>query len=208
VYARAQARMLRLGSEYYPLALSIDGRRYTNPPPGLRLRPGMLIDNETSAIWGTQLAQEDQPIFVGPVPDEWQPLVDRQRQAFDLGLAIMKPGNTFGQLIDAINAAGAAVLLHGRGAGDDGPLLTPRASGESIRDLRFEAGNAFVWKPTVSSPNGDLAFTWGGDVVVRQTGAERIFGRPHGMAHASADLSDRPALLRSRQAQGGSVKSP
>ena len=75
----------------------------------------------------------------------------------------------------------ASVLLHGRGYGDDGPLVTPRAKGGDLRDLRMESGNAFVWKPTVSSADGRIELTWGGDVVVTDRGAEKLFTRPHGL---------------------------
>ena len=73
------------------------------------------------------------------------------------------------------------ILMHGRGAGDDGPLLSPRARGEAIRDVHIEKGNAFVWKPTAVSTDGRLRFTWGGDVVVTETGGQQLFKRPHGM---------------------------
>jgi hypothetical protein len=73
------------------------------------------------------------------------------------------------------------VLIHGRGVGDDGPLISPRASGDAIRDLRMEQGNAWVWKPTVTSADGRIDFTWGGDVVVTERGGEKLFTRPHGL---------------------------
>ena len=73
------------------------------------------------------------------------------------------------------------ILMHGRGAGDDGPLLTPRAKGEHVRDVCIEKGNAWVWKPTAHSDDGRLSFTWGGDVVVTDKGGEPLFERPHGM---------------------------
>jgi hypothetical protein len=38
-----------------------------------------------------------------------------------------------------------------------------------------------VWKPTALSPDGRLAFTWGGDVVVGDNGGEPLFTRPHGI---------------------------
>jgi hypothetical protein len=71
--------------------------------------------------------------------------------------------------------------MHGRGVGDDGPLLTPRAKGENIRDLRIERGNAWVWKPTISSDDGRIELTWGGDVVVTEKGGEPLFTRQHGL---------------------------
>ena len=79
VYTRTVARMMELGSEHYPLAMHIgpvggESPRFTDPPLGRRLGPGDYITNETSAVWGGQLSQEDQPILLGPIPDEWRPL--------------------------------------------------------------------------------------------------------------------------------------
>jgi Xaa-Pro aminopeptidase len=192
-YAAVIERMLTLGTEYVPLAMYVDpvGQpetvRYTNPPIGKRLRANDLITNEVSAVWGTQMAQEDQPILLGPIPDEWRPVIDLQREVFEAGLDLMKPGTSFADMIEFTNSFGAKrsmkteILMHGRGAGDDGPLLTPRAKGENIRDVHIERGNAWVWKPTAHSADGRLSFTWGGDVVVTERGGEVLFKRRHGM---------------------------
>ncbi len=197
LYARVMETLLEWGSEYYYLALEsgpIDGPqppRLTQPPIGRRLQPGTLIDNETSAVWGGMLAQEDQPILLGPVPDAWQPAIALQRELFEAGLERLRPGTTFGELADFVSGYGAArgletaILLHGRGLGDDGPLLSPRAPGEHVRDLRIERGNTFVWKPTVAGPGGWRRFVWGGDVVITERGGERLFARPHGMVSIS-----------------------
>ena len=92
----------------------------------------------------------------------------------------------FGELIDLTNGftrdgMTTEILMHGRGMGDDGPLLTPRSKGDEIRSLLLEKGNTWVWKPTVTSQDGRIAFTWGGDVVVGQRGGEVLFERPHGI---------------------------
>ncbi|MFI5266118.1 MAG: M24 family metallopeptidase, partial [Chloroflexota bacterium] len=188
LYARVMRRMLELGSEYYPLALHIgESERLTQPPAGLRLERGTLITNEVSAVWGTQVAQEDQPILLGRLPDAWKPVIELQREAFELGLQLLTPGAELGQLMDAVNGLGAkrglrtSILMHGRGAGDDGPLLTPRATGEDLRDVRIEKNTAWVWKPTASTADGGISFTWGGDIVVGDEGAEALFKRPHGL---------------------------
>ncbi len=192
VYAAVTARLLGLGSEHYPLALTIDplgerpATRYTNPPLGRRLRAGDFLTSEVSAVWGMQVAQEDQPIMLGPIPDAWRPAIALQREVFEAGLAALQPGTTWGAFADrmrgyARDGLRTTVLLHGRGIGDDGPLFTPRASGASVRDVRIEEGVAVVWKPTVSSADGRIEFTWGGDVLVTAQGGEPLFARPHGL---------------------------
>jgi Xaa-Pro aminopeptidase len=193
MYAAVVERMLLMGTEYRPLAMYIDPigqpetRRYTDPPVGKRLQANDMITNEVSAVWGTQVAQEDQPIVLGPVPDEWKPVIELQREVFEAGLTLLKPGTEFAELIETVNGFGARrgmkseILMHGRGAGDDGPLLSPRAKGDEIRDLRIEKGTCWVWKPRAMSADGRLTFVWGGDVVVTDQGAEVLFKRPHGM---------------------------
>ncbi len=193
VYTRAMARMMELGSEHYPLAVHIgpigqETPRYTDPPIGIRLQPGDYITNETSAVWGGQLSQEDQPIVIGPIPDEWRPVIELQRELFEAGRAFMKPGTAFADLIDFVNGFGAKrgmktlILMHGRGVGDDnGPLLTPRSTGEDIRDVRVERNNVWVFKPYAMSADERLSFVWGGDVVVTDQGGHPLFRRSHGM---------------------------
>jgi len=198
VYARVMGRMMDLGSAYYPLALYFaplgqEGKRNTDPPIGQRLQAGDYITNETTTVWGGQVAQEDQPVLLGTLPGEYQSVIDLQHEVWDGGLAMMKPGLTFGELLDYVNGAGkqtglkASITMHGRGIGDDnGPLITPRATGETIRDLRMEAGNVWVWKPGVESSDGRFSFTWGGDVLVTDRGGERMFARPHGLVSITA----------------------
>jgi Xaa-Pro aminopeptidase len=192
LYARVTARMLALGSERYPLALSlgpIGGRatRHTEAPLGTVLEAGTLITNEVTAIVEGQEAQEDQPMLLGPIPDAWRPVVDLQREVFAAGLERMRPGTPLGEFIDFVNGFGARrggktlILMHGRGYGDDGPLLSPRVRGERVRSLRLEAGTAWVWKPYAMSADERIQFVWGGDVVVTEQGGQVLFQRPHGL---------------------------
>lgn len=197
LYSRAMRRMLLLGSEYYPLALYAgplggpEPARYTRPPIGRRLQPGWLITNEVSAIWGGMVSQEDQPILLGQIPDAWKPAIELQREVFEAGLERMRAGTLFGDFIDFVNGFGdrrgmkTFVTLHGRGYGDDGPLLTSRSTGEGVRDLAMEAGNAWVFKPYARSADGRIVFDWGGDVLVTERGGERLFTRPQGMVSIS-----------------------
>ncbi len=193
LYAAVVERMLELGSEYYPLAIYTDPigtrepKRYTNPPIGRRLESNTLITNEVSAVWGAQVSQEDQPILLGRIPDDWKPVIELQKEVFEAGLKFMRPGTSFGELIDFINGFGAKrgmktlILMHGRGYGDDGPLLSPRLRGENVRDIRIEKGNAWVWKPYAMTADERIQFVWGGDVIVTDKGGEVLFKRPHGM---------------------------
>ncbi|HEY3115443.1 MAG TPA: M24 family metallopeptidase [Chloroflexota bacterium] len=194
LYASVTERMLELGSAYYDWALETGPlgheevqHRSTVPPVGRRLKAGELVNNEVTAIFGSMLSQEVQPILLGPLPQDWQPLIDLQREVFEAGLDRMRPGVTFGELIDFTNGfskrpgLNTAITLHGRGMGDDGPLITARASGSSIRDLALQKGNAFVWKPYAQTPDARWRFNFGATVVIGENGAERLSSRPPGM---------------------------
>ena len=192
VYARVTVRMLELGSErhdwaFYAAPLGEEAERYTDPPLGKRLAAGDYITNEVSAVWGGQLAQEDQPILLGAIPESWKPLVEAQREVWEQGLAMMKPGARFADLIDYVDGFGpprglrTGITMHGRGLGNEGPILTPATIGEGIREMQFQAGNTFVWKPSAELPDGHARFSWGGAVVVTPTGGERLFQRNHGI---------------------------
>jgi hypothetical protein len=54
-----------------------------------------------------------------------------------------------------------------------------------VRDLPFQKGNAFVWKPYGMSADERVEFVWGGDVVVTDRGGEVLFKRPHGLISIS-----------------------
>ena len=193
LYADVLARLIELRSEYYPLALTIDAmglekpRRYLNPPIGRRLERNTLITNEINAIRGAQLTQVCQPILLGKIPDEWKPVIELHKEVYDAGVAMIKPGTTFGALTDFVNGVGAkrgmktVMQLHGCGYGDDGPLLSAKLRGDLVRDLRIERGNAFVWKPIAMTADKKIQFTWGGPVIVMDRGCEPLFMREHGM---------------------------
>jgi Xaa-Pro aminopeptidase len=193
LYAEVTARLLELRSEYYPLALTLDpigtlkSKRHTNPPIGKRLEGNALINNEVNAILGAQLTQVCQPILLGEIPDEWKPVIELQRDVYEAGLALIKPGTTFGVLKDYVNGVGRQrgmktfIQMHGCGYGDDGPTITLKSRADQLHDLRIEKGNAFVWKPMVMTADGRSQFAWGGPVLVNDKGTEPLFTRAHEM---------------------------
>ena len=89
----------------------------------------------------------------------------------------------FGEFIDSVNSSAqkrgmkSLILMHGRGYGDDGPLLTPQDPGDGVRDVMMRTGNVFVWKPIVMSDDGSVEYSWGGSVVVTENGAVQLVER-------------------------------
>lgn len=193
VYTSVMRRMLELGSGYYPLAFysgpADDARlpRFEDPPSGRVLQPGYRIHNEVDALWGGLIAQEQQGFYLGKIPDKWRRVADLQRDLFYAGLERLKPGQVFAEFIDSVNSFGKSrgmnslILMHGRGYGDDGPLLTPQDRGEKVRDVVMHEGNVFVWKPIAMSDDEKLQYSWGGCVAITKTGAVQLVKRTPGM---------------------------
>jgi Xaa-Pro aminopeptidase len=193
LYSRVMQRMVSLGSEYYPMAfysgLHGDGRlpRFEDPTEGRFLQPMYRIANEVDAVFGGLIAQEQQPIFLGPIPDSWKPAIEAQHDLYYAGLEQLTPEKSFAEFMDFVNGFGekrglkSLMLMHGRGYGDDGPLFTPQNRGARNRDVRIENGNVFIVKPIVSSADGSFDTSWGGCVLVTEKGGEPLVKRTPGM---------------------------
>jgi len=193
LYARVMQRMLALGSEYYPMAfysgLHGGGRlpRFEDPSEGRTLQPSYRIANEVDAVFGGLIAQEQQPIFLGPIPDAWKPAIELQRDMYYAALEHLTPGRPFADFMDLINGFGekrgmkSQLLMHGRGYGDDGPLFTPQNHGVRNRDLLIEKDCVFIVKPIAHSADGTFDTSWGGCVRVTDKGGEPLVKRTPGM---------------------------
>ena len=193
LYARVMQRMLALGSEYYPMAfysgLHGGGRlpRFEDPSEGRTLQPSYRIANEVDAVFGGLIAQEQQPIFLGPIPDAWKPAIELQRDMYYAALEHLTPGRPFADFMDLINGFGekrgmkSQLLMHGRGYGDDGPLFTPQNQGARNRDLLIAKDCVFIVKPIAHSADGTFDTSWGGCVRVTNKGGEPLVKRTPGM---------------------------
>jgi len=152
------------------------------------LQPNDLIMNETDAVVGGLVAQEGQPILLGPIPDDWKPVIDLQRELYEAGLELMRPGASFVDLVARINELGrqrgmkAGPMMHSRGYGNDGPLVSPGDKPEDhAGNLTFELGTAWMWKPHAYNADESIYFRWGGCVLVTKQGGEPLVRRPHGL---------------------------
>jgi Xaa-Pro aminopeptidase len=195
LYAAVMERMLELGTEYYDsLAMTIDPigargtHRYLNPPIPHVLEPNDLIATEANTLFGGQATQEQQLVVLGPIPDLYKSYVEMQRELFEGSLERLKPGVTFGEIVDYILGYGndkgvkSLVMIKGPGLGEEGPVGVPTQGVKpNAREVRFEAGNALVWKPVIYSEDMKTQFIWGGCVIVHENGPEVVGKRPQGL---------------------------
>jgi Xaa-Pro dipeptidase len=199
VWAATQYGLLKHGSEAPIHCNWISGpnvvRTLTRPTFRV-LERGDLIINELEACWIGYQAQGVQPVFVEEASAVHRELIKIQREVFNEVLAAIKPGTTLALLSQVADkavakvapksciAAGAKARLtmHGKGAGDDGPIIT--SSARDPRQLAYEIKQnmTFTFKPSVSTADGSSICTWGDTVVVTPNGGRRLGTRPHDLA--------------------------
>ncbi|HZT07473.1 MAG TPA: M24 family metallopeptidase [Chloroflexota bacterium] len=154
------------------------------------LNDGDVILQEIEGRWAGYTAQIDQSTFVGRVPDACRDAWKVAVESFERAVAAMRPGVTYGQLIEVCAATprvsgwGARVVLHGRGLGDEGPLITTPPYPPGILERPLQEGNVFVIKPAVERATDEGSVARFGDVVaVTATGARRLGTRSQEFAH-------------------------
>jgi Xaa-Pro aminopeptidase len=152
-------------------------------PTHRTVQSGDYLTVEIEGRWGGYTSQLDQSMTFGDVPT-WAP--DAHKVAVECFwdiVNVMKPGVTFGELVEAAqrvnrhpNATGA-LTLHGRGLGDDGPLITNQSQ-PNVARVPIQEGTVFVVKP--STTYNDLSDTGhvGDAVVITSNGCERLGTRP------------------------------
>jgi Xaa-Pro aminopeptidase len=155
-------------------------------PSFRKLGRGDVINIEIEGRWGGYIAQIDQTALIGgPAPSE---LIDGFKlsvESFNRVLAKMAPGVTMGELLEVFMVKGlggravAGLGMHGRGTGDDGPLLVAgRANPPEVLNMVLEEGCSFSLKPSTILDGRPDYCKWGDSVVVTRTGAERLGTKP------------------------------
>jgi Xaa-Pro aminopeptidase len=72
--------------------------------------------------------------------------------------------------------------MHGRGQGDDGPIITPHARSPRQLAVEMQENMVFICKPAAISADGEHICQWGDTVVVTKSGGRRLGKRPHDLA--------------------------
>lgn len=187
LYAQMMFANADAGGSFHPMVGWISGPRerpyHRLEQPSFRtLQFGDVISVEVEGIWGGYHAQLDQTLAIGEAPQEMHDAMACVWEAFDRVVAAMRPGVTLGELIDVGERAGllgnrlrSGLGLHGRGTGNDGPLLVAlRKESPEVRAVVVEEGCCFNVKPSVELDGRDHYCRWGDSVVVTANGAERL----------------------------------
>src|SRR6185503_1579794 len=199
VRAATQYALMRHGSEMPVHCNWVSGKdsRRTLTRPSMRiLELGDLIMNEVEASWIGYRSQGVQPVFVGKADPAHEELIKVQREIFNRLLENLKPGVTVKELSELTlavataaapksgSAAGArgSLNMHGRGAGDDGPIITRHAKSPRQLAVALQENMVFIFKPSAVSADGESISTWGDTIVITGSGGRRLGKRPHEIA--------------------------
>lgn len=204
VWAEAMAAMMRAGSEMPVHQHWLSGKdpiRTLTRPTFRPLERGDLIIDELEASWIGYRAQIVQPVFVEVANPIHVELMKVQQEVFADVMTKLKPGLTVRDLALQIEKASdkarprsgyaadciVRLTLHGRGAGDDGPIITNSSRNARDLEVALKENMVFVIKPsveTVGRANKSIC-TWGDTVVVTQEGGKRLGTLPHDLAVSS-----------------------
>src|SRR5258706_3119457 len=185
---------MRNGSEMPVHCNWISGKnvRRTLTRPSMRiLERGDLIINEVEASWVGYGSEGVQAVFVGVADPVHQELIKLQRKIFNRVLENLKPGVSVKELAElTINTAASAapksgpaagargdLNMHGRGAGDDGPIITAHAKSPRQLATTLRDNMVFICKPSAISADGQSLSTCGDTYVITANGG-KLLGKP------------------------------
>jgi Xaa-Pro aminopeptidase len=205
VWAETMHALMARGSE-----LSVHFNWISGPNPGRTLtrptaRPlaagDVIVAEIESSVIGYR-AQQIRPVAVHRADPIFVELSKLHGDLYPALLDILRPGVTAGELIRQTTAlaqrlapqsgpiagAKAKLLLHGRGLGDDRPLLLARTDAkpdyeatERSLGMTIPENAVYICKPSVTSADGRYEFPWGDSVRVTPAGAKRMGRASHGL---------------------------
>jgi Xaa-Pro aminopeptidase len=203
VWAATQYALMRNGSEMPVHCNWVSGKnpKRTLTRPSMRLlERGDLIINELEASWIGYRSQGVQPVFVEVADPVHQELIRVQREVFNRVMERLKPGVTVRELAELTLKTGAEAApksgpaagakadlnMHGRGAGDDGPIITAHAKSPRQLAVTLQENMVFICKPSAITADASSICTWGDTIVVTAKGGRRLGKRPHDLAIAGS----------------------
>jgi Xaa-Pro aminopeptidase len=184
VYAEIVGCMVRNGGELPTLVLwgaGVSPSCMSRVPPVRPLESGDVIISEIEAKCAGYIAQVRRPIFLGKPAADYERLHALAVESFHLMFDRIRPGVTYEYVIrgyiDRVEALGyhaLAVPLHGRGLGEDYPVVRLNAESSGSLKREVEAGQVFIVGPRISTPDGRKILAWGDTVAVTQAGVQRL----------------------------------
>ena len=165
---------------------------------GRTLEAGDVVTTELSAAYWGYVGQIHRPIAVGREPtDTYQEIYDLTHRVYEDILAALEPGNTVGDVRDAVRPiedAGYKIhdgTLHGFGMQLENPHVgandpenwidLPTAAVEAFEspdEWTFEENMVMVIQPNTITPDRRHGLQLGNTVVVREGGAEPLTTYP------------------------------
>jgi Xaa-Pro aminopeptidase len=205
VWAETMHALFARGSElsvhYNWVAAPNPGRTLTRPT-ARRLEAGDVIVAEIESSVIGYRAQQIRPVAVHRADPVMAEMSKLHGDLYPALLETFRPGVTAGELIrktaelahslapnhGPLAGAKAKLLLHGRGLGDDRPLVLARADArpdyeatEKTLGLTFPEDGVYICKPSILTADERLEFPWGDSVRVTPSGAKRMGRAPHGL---------------------------
>lgn len=197
VYGQMLLAQVRAGADklhvaWCPGEWGAPRHRYVSPPPGVLTR-GLYVSTELMPEVRGYQAQVAQPMVIGEPSARAREIFERNALAFDAGLDALRPGRRWGDVFarihDVIGDSDGTMftLLHGRGLGNDGPLVIPTAvadANSAIAEEEVLENTTFIFKPFLAVPEAPPAYarthdvTWGDTIVVTRDGGRRLGTRP------------------------------
>jgi Xaa-Pro aminopeptidase len=176
------------GASFTPMVGWISGPRghvyHRLEQPSFRsFQPDDILVLEVDGRYGGYIAQLDQTFAFGRLNEDTKAAMQLTLESFDRVVERLKPGVTVKELIDTARVEGmggrgvATLGMHGRGTGDDGPLVIPNTAPEVLGTVMKENA-VMVVKPGTSVDGQSYAATWSDVVLVTRDGGRRLGTRP------------------------------
>jgi Xaa-Pro aminopeptidase len=187
VYIRMIARMVEGGGEIPHMLLWSAGlpqrQRNYMMPSQKPLVQGDLIACEIDGNYGGYRAQLSAMAVLGAVPPEYVAMFAAQQDVLRAVYAAMRPGTRMGDLMElcAESVKGTTyscrLIMHGRGLGDDAPMIIFGTRDPRTLDYRLEEHSVFVAKPLLWEGHADQWerwVCWGDSIVVTANGPRHL----------------------------------
>lgn len=207
VWAETMHAMYVRGSEqsvhFNWISGSNPGRTLTRPTERPLQKGDLILKEIESSIIGYR-AQQLRRLAVHECDPMVMELAKLHAEMYDEILAFLKPGVTIGQVVEKTRELGAQVApktgplagararmtLHGRGLGDDHPLVLDGGSAGADAvyegtshawDAAFPENGVYICKPGIATADRRYHFEWGDTIRTTPKGAVRMGKAPHGI---------------------------